>query len=277
MPKIVVLSFIILFSLISFQLYTNAGGPTYGVAGEPPLNETCNVGGCHTGSPLNSGGGSTAILCLDSLGNIVTSYIPNHTYTIKLRVSEGTKTRYGFEAIVLRGIGTNSTAVGTMIITSPDSTQLFGPANRKNIMHKLGGIDFATNNGTWQFNWKAPTGNFGTATVYAAFNATNHSSSNSGDEIYTKTLSIAGTGTSGIPAESNATILSFFPNTVASSLQLNFLDNATIKVYNLHGDILKSLTVAPNPTIDVGDLNPGIYLLKIISSKETITFRFVKI
>lgn len=277
MPKIVVLSFTILFSLISFQLYTNAGGPTYGVAGEPPLNETCNVGGCHTGSPLNSGSGSTSIICLDSLGNIVTSYIPNHTYTIKLRISEGNKTRYGFEAIVLRGIGTNSTAVGTMIITSPDSTQLFGPSNRKNITHKLAGIDFATNIGTWQFNWKAPSGNFGTAIVYAAFNATNRSNSSSGDVIYTNSLAIGGTGISGVPYETNATILSYFPNPVTSSLQLNFSDDATIKVYNLYGDIMKSQTVAPNPTIDVSDLKPGIYLLKIISFKETITFRFVKI
>lgn len=277
MPKIVILSFTILFSLISFQLYTNAGGPTYGVAGEPPLNETCNVAGCHTGSALNSGNGTTSIVCLDSLGNIVTTYIPNHTYTIKLSVREGNKTRYGFEAIVLRGIGANSAAVGTMIITSPDSTQLFGPSNRKNITHKLAGIDFPTKIGTWQFNWKAPSANLGTATVYAAFNATNNSNSNSGDEIYTKTLAIEGSGASGIPTENSSNTILFFPNPVANFLHLAYTENADLKIYNLNGEILKSQSINSNPMIDVHDLNSGIYLLKITSAKEILTLRFVKL
>ncbi len=79
--------------------------------------------GCHGGSALNSGGGTATIVCKDSLNNIATSYVANHTYNVTLSISEGTKTRYGFEAIVMRLTGTQAKAMGTLILTSATTTQ----------------------------------------------------------------------------------------------------------------------------------------------------------
>ena len=174
MKKIRFLLFVFTPCFISLTVFTHKKGPPTGVAGEPPLAENCAVSGCHTGSAVNSGGGTSAIVCKDSLNGLVTQYVPNHTYSITLSITEGIKTRYGFEAIVMKGAGANAISIGTIILTQPNETQLLG-GSRINILHKLTGIDFTGNKGSWTFDWKAPSANLGTATIYAAFNASKSS------------------------------------------------------------------------------------------------------
>ena len=150
MRKFTFLFFTLSFCFISYNVFTNTGGPPDGLAGEPPLNETC-ANSCHGGSALNSGGGTATIVCKDSLGNIVTNYNANQTYTITLSITEGAKKRYGFEAIIMKGTGGSAAALGTLLITDT-STKLFGNNPAKiYVMHKASGVNFTGTIGSWSF------------------------------------------------------------------------------------------------------------------------------
>jgi len=277
MKNIITFFFITCFLLISYNLFTNSGGPTTGVAGDPPLGETCAESGCHTGSPLNSGGGTATIICTDSLSNNVSSYIPNHTYTINLSITEGVKTRYGFEAIILKNTTTNPTVIGTIIVTDATRTQLFG-GTKKYIMHRLAGIDFTVNTGSWSFKWKAPAANNGTATIYAAFNATNKSNTDAGDKIYTNSLDISGSGPFvGIDEKEIQNKISIYPNPVVDMIHLSTKELSDINIYNLEGKLFKTFTALSSPAnADISELPSGIYLMRICSGNEISVLRFIK-
>jgi hypothetical protein len=274
MRKYILLAFTSVFCLISYNVFTNAGGPPSGVAGEPPLNETCAEAGCHVGSALNSGGGTATIVCKDSLNNTVTSYEPNHTYTLTLTMTEGSKTRYGFEAVVKKGSGSGASVIGSLVVSDPTHTQIF----QGSIMHKAGvsGIDFSSGTGSWTFKWKAPNANFGTATVYAAFNAANKDLNASGDKIYTKTLDITGTGpTVGISVVES--IAKIFPNPASDMLCIDLKAPSSISIINLSGEVVKTQnTHALYTDVSIADLPKGIYLVRITTESETGIYRFVK-
>ncbi len=268
--------FTLCFCLISFNVFTNASGPTSGVAGEPPLNQTCAAAGCHTGSALNSGGGTATIICKDSLGNIVSAYDANRTYTITLGITEGVKTRYGFEAIVMKGTGSKSAGLGTIILTDAVKTQLFG--NPKNILHKFAGIDFPTMAGTWSFNWKAPNANYGTATVYAAFNAANKDGGDGGDKIYTKALALTGNGTQvGVNTEKHRALARIFPNPATTELNFDLLTRASIWIYNAEGKEVKRFENAQySINVDIQDLSKGLYFVVVKNEESQEIFKLIK-
>ena len=262
--------------LISYDVFTNRGGPTTGVAGDPPLNETCNANGCHNGSALNSGGGTATIEIKDSLNNTVTSYDANKTYTVNLSITEGTKTRYGFESIIMKGAGANASPIGTLILTDT-VTQLFG-GSWKWIMHKRSGIDFTTNKGTWSFKWKAPDANYGAATVYAAFNASNKNDQSTGDIIYTKTLTITGNGPlTGVQASRLNTSVALFPNPAHTTIAFQQPGVLSASVYSLNGALLFSEDMNPGGhTLDISSLTAGIYMLQLHTTEGTHYTKFVK-
>ncbi len=269
--------FTLTFSLISFSVFTHKDGPPSGVAGEPPLAETCAVQGCHGGSALNSGGGTATIACKDSLNTIITNYQPNHTYTITLSINEGTKTRYGFEAIIMRGTASNATSIGTIIITQPNETQLLG-GSKINILHKLAGIDFPGGIATWTFNWKAPQANLGIATIYAAFNAANLDQKNSGDEIYIRSLALAGSGPLvGIESNLKAKIANPYPNPTKSDITFVLNSATSIIIYNLNNEVVKNITTTSElEKINIDHLPRGIYIARVISGNDFETYKFMK-
>ncbi len=275
MKKPLLFLFTTAFCLISYDVFTNRGGPTTGVAGDPPLNETCNANGCHNGSALNSGGGTASIVMKDSLNNTVTSYDPNKTYTVKLSISEGTKTRYGFESIILKGTGTSADVIGSIILTDT-ITQLFG-GSWKWIMHKRSGIDFTTTTGNWSFKWKAPDANYGVATVYAAFNAADKNDQASGDKIYTKTLSIPGNGPLTGILSHTSTEFNLFPNPAQNEITLQYPGILGVEIFSLSGQPVLSEEYHTNTqTLSLESLSAGVYLMRVNTTDGVKNTRFVK-
>lgn len=277
MRKFIFFLFTGLCCLLSYQVFTNAGGPTSGVAGEPPLNETCAEAGCHTGSALNSGGGTTTIDVKDSLNNKVTSYIPNHTYTVTLSVAEGVKTRYGFEAIVMKGTGSIANSIGSIVVTDATRTQLFG-GSKKYIMHKSGGIDFTGNTGSWSFNWKAPSNNNGVATIYAAFNASNKNNAVGGDKIYTQALDITGTGPFvGIESGNYLKPIAVYPNPAQSMITIALRESAWVTLYNSKGNtVLRFFVSESTNQHDISELAPGVYFANCSLEGRVQSFKIIK-
>jgi PKD repeat protein len=61
------------------------------------------------------------------------------------------------------------------------------------------------------------------------------------------------------------------------NVDFDFEDNATVEIYNLNGDIIKTVRLNnESPSVRVNDLSPGAYILKLISREETVFNKFIK-
>ena len=77
-------------SIIPVLIYAHQAGPDPGHAGVPG-ESTCNTAGCHTGTPLNGGGGSV------SINGGGSSYTPGVTQQISVTVNDPKQRRWGFQ------------------------------------------------------------------------------------------------------------------------------------------------------------------------------------
>jgi hypothetical protein len=271
MRNFLIPAFIFAFCLVCSPVFTSQGGPPTGVAGDPPFNETCAANGCHTGSPLNSGGATTSVTVLDSALNSVSSYIPKKVYTIIYSITEGTKTRYGFESCVFKS---TNLSTGTLAAIDASKTRVLG-GSKKYAQHTSLGTDFSTGTATWQMRWTAPNTNEGNATIYTAFNATNRDGNTTGDKIYTRTLVLTGTGGSGIAVNSNVLKICFQYG--SSMLSIQGAKGNEIKIYSLDGKCVMVNRAAEDQYVfSTLSLEPGIYIVSVKGISSESLYKFVK-
>jgi hypothetical protein len=80
-------------------------------------------------------------------------------------------------------------------------------------------------------------------------------------------------------ASTKETVFNISPNPGVNELNIRFSEkiNATVEVYNLLGRKIHTgkLTAIHN-SIDITSWKSGIYLVKVITDKKSITKRFVK-
>jgi hypothetical protein len=162
-----------------------SSGPPGGNTGAP--NElTCATTGCHGGTP-NTGGGQFTITGLPA------RYDPGMTYevTISHSTADTSRRRWGFQVTVLN---VNNLKVGNLASNSGATSILNGDGpdgNRQYVEHNLTGtFPGQRNSASWTFNWTAPASDVGPVTFYAAGNQANNDNNNSGDQIYTTSLTI---------------------------------------------------------------------------------------
>jgi hypothetical protein len=87
------------------------------------------------------------------------------------------------------------------------------------------------------------------------------------------------TSTTGISETQTENNFSFYPNPVSSiiTLQSNIdLQKAEIKIYNLLGENVFTQNNISNATLDVAQLNNGIYFLQMRSNNKLFTQKFIK-
>lgn len=160
--------------------HSNGSGAPTGYTGSPHefSGRTCGSGGgCHGGGATNQAGWITSDIP-------ACGYTPGQTYTITVFVTFPGRTKFGF-SLSPQNTNTGATA-GTMVAGT--GTQL--QSSSRYITHTSAGTaQTGTNSRTWTFQWTAPATGI-PVTFYAALNATNSSTSPSGDIIYTSTLSV---------------------------------------------------------------------------------------
>jgi hypothetical protein len=167
------------------RVHAFSSGPPGGHTGAP--NElTCATSGCHAGT-IDTGPGQFAITGLPA------RYDPGLTYEVSVThsTSDNSRRRWGFQLTALTpgnakagDIANNS---GFTFIINND-----GPdGNRQYIEHNFQGT-FAGqgSSANWTFNWTAPSTNVGPVTFYAVGNQANNNGNNTGDQIYTTTLTV---------------------------------------------------------------------------------------
>ena len=154
-------------------------GPPAGVTGAPG-ELTCSA--CHTG-PANNGQFTI---------EAPASYEPGATISITVRHTNSNSDRkvWGFELTAL-----TSDNVMAGALHNPGALGLInnaGPSNGRQYIHHTLESNFSgqTGGAHWTFDWVAPSTNVGPITLYAAGNQGNDNGANSGDQIYTASVTI---------------------------------------------------------------------------------------
>jgi hypothetical protein len=186
-------------SVIPALIYAHAAGPDAGKSGAPG-ESTCNEASCHVGTGLNAGPGSVKIFAEG------TTYIPGVTQRIQVSINDPNQRRWGFQ-LTARTDSNSANRAG--ILTSIDNTTLVicTAANllevqctsapvKQYIEHSSeGNIITAVGAGnTYSFDWTPPATDVGNITLYAAGNAANGNTLETGDRIYTTTLTLTPEG-----------------------------------------------------------------------------------
>ena len=145
-----------------------------------PNEENCR--NCHTSYPLNSGDGIIEIL------GVPESVIAGETYTLQVKVSHPILTKWGFEVSAKTS---NNTQAGLLEITDSTYTLSGSQDGITYIKHRTAGTYVGqSESAIWQMVWVAPDTIHTDIYFYASGVAANNAYGNSGDYVYTTSLSI---------------------------------------------------------------------------------------
>ncbi len=157
----------------------NSTGPPAGVTGAPG-ELTCTS--CHTG-PSNTGQFTIEAPATYALGQTI-------SITVRHTTADTSRKIWGFQLTALTSGNEKAGALqnpGALGVLNND-----GPGNsRQYIEHTLeSNFSGQTGGAHWTFNWVAPSTNVGPVTLYAAGNQGDNNGVNTGDQIYTATVTI---------------------------------------------------------------------------------------
>lgn len=246
----------------------NDGGPN----GFPP-GQTCAQ--CHSGGGLRDGAGLAEITFDDGSTTAAIDsfkYVPGTQYAVTFHPTF-TATRYGFQMSVLNS---SNQSTGTWAVTNSTNTVIAtGAASTKYISHKD-----ANSNNTWTFNWTAPATDIGEITFYYAFVGANGNTQENGDTVYHAFRDVAADAGTGIAKQPVAN-LSVYPNPATNNIQVRFhteMDKATMNLYSFDGKLVKEFTAETgtgliNKTLNLEDVNAGIYLLQVKAGEKQSTLK----
>ncbi len=255
--------------LILISLMSNSSGRAnifgQGVTGAPgDSNKTCASSGCHASGAFSP---SASLSVSDMDGNSVTTFKPGETYDITLSVNaSGNPSAYGFQMIALldddspasdwSDIGNN---VQIVSIGSKNYIEQNSPSSSNEFSSK----------------WTAPEAGSGPVTFYFAANAVNGNGSPSGDGGTSSQFKLFETTTSS--NDLNEETITLFPNPTSDFLNIsgeNLDYEGTIS--NLQGQIVSTFNFSKTTTIDIGNLESGLYFVTLQNEDKFLTKRIVK-
>ncbi len=246
----------VLFALFSMQGVLSESGKS-GKTGAPGEG-TCVQ--CHSGSPLNSGGGYVIV---DSPDMIFGQYQLGVTHTIQVTVGLPGSSLFGFSIVALDA---NGNSVGSFTAGADNHTEFFtiqGGA-RQYVTHNLNGGNTPDEH-TFEFTWTAPTEQLGTVTFYATGLAANGNGLNAGDKVYSTTMVSPMMPVSDVHAvSSDAPQVNWNP--AMESLVVSGFDfgkGLAMEVFDMSGKLVFQLHDSQNNIIPLKSMPHGIYLVKI--------------
>jgi uncharacterized protein (TIGR03437 family) len=191
--KFLIISLCVVSALPVFLL-ADVTGADPRLTGAPGDNQSACTS-CHTGTALNAGGGSVKIVLPGG-----TTYTPGTTQHIKVQVSDSAQRRWGFELTARLASNPTSGQAGDLTATDANTRVICDNGRQKPcstaspvqfITHTLAGTQLGTTgSGSFEFDWTPPGTDVGNITLYAAGNAANGNNQNSGDHIYTTSVTL---------------------------------------------------------------------------------------
>ena len=253
-----------LFILLSFAFLflSNSGGRatifSEGNTGAPgDDSKTC--ASCHGGGDF---GAEIEIKMFDDSGAEVTEYLGGETYTVQARVTtSSTPGGYGLQMVGLIDDGNTDTES----FANPSANAQIVSAMGRTYLEQQG----LSSSETFTTDWTAPANGSGSVSFYAAGHASNANGSTSGDDP------AQGSSTFQELAVSTSTDLGLninvYPNPVDNfaTVSWNQQKNVVITLYDLTGQVMVQNNILDaQTTIDMSNLNAGVYFLSIIDKKS---------
>lgn len=242
------LTFVLVFVGSRQKAAASASGPSPSYTNAP--NEgNCTV--CHAGPPANSGTGSV------SIAGVPATYLPGETASITVTTSEETGSAYGFQ---LTAVDSGGSPAGTFTVPTapPVQTQVvagfIAGVTRMYVEHTIIGVQ-PTQFGSksWTFTWTAPTPAKGKIDFYAAGNGADGDATNSGDFIYTTSVSTS-------PA-----VVYSINGRVFLSDGTRGLRNSLIALIDQNSGATRTATTSSFGFYSFTDVLPGTYTLSVKS------------
>jgi uncharacterized protein (TIGR03437 family) len=243
---------VVIFSVVPLLIHAYEYGPDAGAAGVPGENGSCNQAGCHTGTPVNGGGGSVTVTFPGGL-----TYTPGASQHLVVTIDDSKQRRWGFELTArldsdvtqVAGTFTPTDSRTQLMCSSKDLVQQLNfnkacPANLplEYIEQTLTGYSaIQANPGKYEFDWSPPATDVGSVTIYVAANAANGDLTQNGDHIYTATYSLTAAGAAPSPAITSGGVLT------AASQAIPGLPNSVIaqgSIFIINGNTLGSASAA---------------------------------
>lgn len=213
MKKIITISALAVCTAIGFtSMDINSDNGKSGRTGSPGENYCTE---CHSSYSLNSSTGSVTISSIPAFSN--GQYVPGQLYTMNVTVARTGSSVFGLDVECLNSSNANA---GTLAITVSPETHTLNYSGKKNIVHQYNG-GLASNTKTFSFSWTAPSS--GNAKFYVTGVAGNHNGGDSGDYVYSTSLTLTPDSTTGI--DKQAAIngnLNVYPNPVKNNFNVSY-------------------------------------------------------
>ena len=184
-------------ALCSAVVWANSSGAPGGRAGVPGEGGTCFAAGCHSSpTPLNGGGGNVAVTLSGG-----TTYTPGVAQTVTVTITDSAARVYGMQAAARLASGSSTQAGSFRVLTDRLQVECWSTDFLRVAPKPTTGCAAATPleyithtraepGNTFTFEWTAPATANGNIIVYVASNAANGNGSNSGDRIYSTTVTL---------------------------------------------------------------------------------------
>ncbi len=240
---------------------------------------TCGNSGCHTAGSFNP----TLTLTLDN-GDYVplSEYEPGETYFLTLLFdTDGGQSGTGFQAVALDAANEQAGAWGNI----PSLAQITNLSNRDYLEHNAPN----TGNGgvSWDAQWIAPSEGTGEVTFYVAGLAINGNGNTAGDGVTSSTLTLSEmlpSSTNQLESDFAEIIIS--PNPLVDLTSVSITSKSAgsfdLTVINTVGQRVHSeqinLQVGQNiQTLNLSNLQSGVYLLQVTGDNQMSTQQLVKL
>ena len=237
-----------------------------GAAGAPGDGQTCSSSNCHKSGPF----GTDVKLTLTKDGAEVTEYTPGESYFVSVDVetSMGSPARYGFQMTALSS--SDDSGAGTFSELSTNSKALtFG--DRTYLEHTS-----PSSSSMFTSTWTAPEAGTGNINFYVAGNAVNGNGGPSGDDANNKIITISESGTSGLSIL-NSDDIKIYPNPIGNVIKIDsdIKQAMSYDIMSISGVIMSRGSLS-NASIDVSDLQSGLYIIRIMGSDFEYTQKILK-
>lgn len=242
-------------------------------------NGTGTCANCHSGGTYNP---TIVVTFLDSAGtNAVTAWLPNKTYTVRVRINaaNGTPAGYGFQMIDYRGA--NIHVKGWAAAGHSSNVQISTLGQKKLAEHNT-----RSTTNTFDVKWVAPAAGSGTVTFFVAGNAVNGGASGTaGDSPTNTSVTFAEGRVNTNDLNINLQRIAISPNPVANMATLQ-LESKTarqleVTIVDASGRTLRrqmwSVTQGDNQTtLPISDLSVGIYFVRLADGQDAVARMFQK-
>ena len=252
-------------------ILANSGGVPQAVSKAPGESAHNSCATCHT--PAGNFNTSISMVALNAQQDTVSSYIPNETYTLNVQVSATNNPKaFGFQMVALDSLtNTDMGNWGTLGERVRKQNLTVGGKQRVYLVQSS-----PKTNGAFTMQWKAPSTDKGKIKFYLAGLAINQNGNTSGDnnKVGTFTLNSPMTSSTKDDILKNLTV---YPNPAVDFIHFNYDRVATVEIISTRGQSVQTLAVYES-CADISSLSQGFYWILLRDNKQNVlaTSSFIK-